>query len=61
MRSKKNGGVAPGYGKTQCSSIGQNQNREVGRGGWGNRVRKEGLWDFQGVGRQKRGNHLKCK
>ena len=28
MRYKKNGGVAPGSGKTQCSSIGQNQNNE---------------------------------
>ena len=25
---------APGSGKTQCRSIRQNQNREVGRGGW---------------------------
>ena len=37
MRYKKNGGGAPGSGKTQCSSIRQNQNREVGRGGWENR------------------------
>ena len=33
MRYKKNGGVVPFSGKTQCSSIGQNQNREMGRGG----------------------------
>ena len=46
MRYKKNGGVAPGSGKTQCSSIGQNQNREVGRGGWENRGREEGLWEW---------------
>ena len=32
MMSKKNGGVAPGSGKTQCKSIGEFQNREVGRG-----------------------------
>ena len=61
MMSKKNRGVAPGYGKTQCSSIGQYQNREVGRGGWGNRGKEEGLWDFRGVGSQERGNHLKWK
>ena len=36
MRYKKNGGTAPGSGKTQCSSIRQNQNREVGRGVWEN-------------------------
>ena len=61
MMYKKNRGVSPGSGKTQCSSIGQNQNREVGRGRWKNRGTEEGLWDFQGVGSQKRGNHLKCK
>ena len=60
MMYKKNGGVAPGSGKTQCSSIGQIQNRELGRGGSGS-GRKGGLCDFQGVGDQKRGNHLKCK
>ena len=37
--SKKNGGVDPGSGKTQCISIGQTQNSEVGRGGWENRGR----------------------
>ena len=60
MMSKKNGGVAPGSGRIQCSSIGEYQNRVVGRDGWGNRRREEGLWDFQGVGRHKRGNDLKC-
>ena len=29
MIYKNKGGVSPGSGKTQCSSIGQNQNREV--------------------------------
>ena len=53
MMSKKNGGVAPGSGKTQCSSIGEYQNREVGRGGWGNREREEGLWDFWVWGAEK--------
>ena len=61
MRYKKNGGVAPGSGKTQSSSIRQNQNREVGNDGWENRGREVGLCDFRGVGDQKRGNHLKCK
>ena len=61
MMSKKNGGVAPGSGKTQCKSIGEFQNREMGRGGWKNRETEEGLWDLQRVGTQKRGNHLKCK
>ena len=32
----KNVGVAPCSGKTLCSSMGQNQNREVGRGWWEN-------------------------
>ena len=59
--SKKNGGVVPGSGKAQCSIVGEYQNREEGRGGLGNRGREEGLWDFRGVGSQKRGNHLKCK
>ena len=49
MRYKKNRGVVPGSGKTQCSSVGQTQNREVGRGGWENMGREGGLWDFQGV------------
>ena len=61
MMSKKNGGVAPGSRKTQCSSKGEYQNREVERSRWENRVREEGLWYFWGVGSQKRGNHLKCK
>ena len=60
MMFKKNGGVAPGSGKTQCKSIGEFQNREVGRGGW-NRGTEEGLWDLRGVGTQKRRNHLQCK
>ena len=55
MMYKKNGGVAPGSGKTQCSSIGQNQNREVGRSEWENRGREEGLWDFQGMGGPEKG------
>ena len=59
MMSKKNGGVAPGSGNTQ--SIGEFQNREVGRGEWKNRGTEEGLWDVRGVGTQKRGNHLQCK
>ena len=46
MRYKKNGGVAPGSGKTQCKSIGEFQNREAGRGRWRNRGREEGLWDL---------------
>ena len=57
--SKKNGGVAPGSGETQCKSIGEFQNREMGKGGWKNRGTEEGLWDLRGVGTQKRGNNLK--
>ena len=55
MMSKKNVGVAPGSGKTQCKSIGEIQNREVG---WKYRGTEEGLWDSQRVGTQKGGNHL---
>ena len=29
------GGEAPGPGKAQCSSVGEYQDREVGRGDWG--------------------------
>ena len=53
MRYKKNGGVAPGFGKTQCSSIRQNQNREVGRGGWENRGRKGAYVTFGEWGTRK--------
>ena len=44
--SKKNGRVAPGSGKTQCSSIGKYQNREVGRGELGNRGAKRAYGTF---------------
>ena len=57
MKYKKNGGVVPGSGKIHCSSIRQNQNKEVGRGGWENRGREGGLSEIKGVGVQKRGNH----
>ena len=62
MMPKKKEGVAPGPGprKAQCSSVGEYQDREVGRGGLGNRGREKGLWDFQG-GDPGKGNHLKCK
>ena len=40
MMSKKNGGVAPVSGKTQCSSIGEYKNRDMGKRRWGNRVRE---------------------
>ena len=53
MRYKKNGGVAPGSGKTQCSSIQQNQNREVGRGGWENRGRERAYGPFREWGSRK--------
>ena len=49
MRYKKNRGVAPGSGKTECSSIGQNQNREVGWGGWENRGVGKGTYGTFGV------------
>ena len=32
MMPKKKEGEAPGSGKTQCSSVGDYQDREVGRG-----------------------------
>ena len=58
MMYKKNGGVAPCSGKAQCSSIRdissiQYQKREVGRGGWENRGREEGLWDLGEWGARK--------
>ena len=36
----------PGSRKTQCISIGQNQNKEVGRGGWENGGRKRAYGTF---------------
>ena len=48
MMSKKNGGVAPGPGKAQCSSIGKYQNREVGRVGWGVQGDGRGLMGLWG-------------
>ena len=53
MMSKKKEGVAPGPGKAQCSSVGEYQDREVGRGWLGNRGREEGLWDFPEWGSRK--------
>ena len=46
MMSKKNGGVAPGSGKTQCNTIGEFQNKEVGRGRWRNGGRKRAYKTF---------------
>ena len=37
------------------------QKREVGRGGWENKGREGGFFDFRVVGGQKNGSHLKCK
>ena len=53
MMPKKKKGMAPGPGKAQCSSAGKYQNRKVGRGGWGNKEREEGLWDLLGGGSRK--------
>ena len=61
MMPKKKEGVAPSPGKAQYSSVGDYQDREVGRGGLGNRGREEGLWNFWGGGVKERENHLKCK
>lgn len=61
MMSNNKEGVAPGSGKTQCSSVGEYHNREVQRDGWGNRGREERLWDFGGLGIQERENDLKYK
>ena len=55
MMPKKEG-VALGPGKDQCSSVGEYQDREVGRGGLGDRGQEEGLWDFRGGGIQEREN-----
>ena len=58
MMPKKKEVVVPGPGKAQCSSVGEYQDREVGRGGLGNRGREEGLWDFWGGGIQEREKSL---
>ena len=47
MMPKKKEGEASSPGKAQCSSVGEYQNREAGRGGLENRGREEGLWDFR--------------
>ena len=46
--------MAPGPGKAQCSSVGEYEDREVGRDGLGNWGMEEGLWDFRGGGIQER-------
>ena len=53
MRYKKKGGVAPGSGKTQWNSIRQNQNGEVGRGGWEDRGREGAYGTFREWGARK--------
>ena len=58
MMPKKKEGVAPGPGKAQGSSVGEYQDREVGRGWLGKRGREEDLWDFRGGEIQERRNHL---
>ena len=40
-------------GSVQQYSVEQYQNREMGRGGWGNSGREEGLWDFLEWGARK--------
>ena len=55
MMSKKNGRVPLGSGKTQCSIIGEYQNREVGRVRWGNRGEGRGLMGLSGSGKPERG------
>ena len=63
IKPRKKEGEDPGSdpGKALCSSVGECQDREVGRGGLGNREREEDLRDLRGGGIQERENHLKCK
>ena len=53
MMSKKNGGVVPGSRKTQCNSIGEYKNREVGRIRWGNGGGKRAYGTFGEWGARK--------
>ena len=55
MLPKKKEGEGPGPGKAQCSSVGEYQDREAGRGGLGNSGREEGLWGFWGGGQSWKG------
>ena len=61
MRYTKNGGVAPGSGKTQCSSIGQKPEQGSGKGWMGEQREGRGLMGLSGSEGPERGNHLKCK
>ena len=55
MMPKKNGGVAPGSGKTQCSNVGQYQNREVGGVRLGEQGEGKGLMGLLGSGEPEKG------
>ena len=63
MMSKKKDGVAPDSGKAQCNSVGEYQERQVGKGGWENGGGKRAYrtWGFRRGGFQERGSHLKYK
>ena len=54
MMSKKKQGVAPGPGKAQCSSVGDYQDREVGRVDWGTGGGKRAYGTFGEGGSWKR-------
>ena len=49
----------PGSGKAQCSSVGEYQDREMGRGWLGNRGREEGLGTMDELGYLKEGLEMK--
>ena len=50
---KKKEGVAPVSGKAQCSSVGEYQDKEVGRGGWGTGGGKRAYGTFRKGGSRK--------
>ena len=54
MMPNKKEGVDPGSGKAQSLSVREYQNREVGKGEWGNSEREKGMWDLWGAGKQKK-------
>ena len=56
MMPKNKEGEAPGSGKTQCSSVGDYQDREVGRVDWGTGGGKRAYGTFGEGGSWKREN-----
>ena len=58
MMSDKKERVDPGSEKAQSISVGEYQNTELVKGGWGNMGREKGMWDLWEAGNQEKGNEM---